>query len=94
MRLSREKGVTDDTGFVNATIRVRGVTEGPLYPSVGPVVSETRIPPYLIPPLANAISKTYPLLPPTPMPYEGVYIYPYVPHSVIPSHRSPKSRLI
>ena len=28
------------------------------------------------------------------MPYEGVYIYPYVPHSVIPSHRSPKSRLI
>ena len=55
MRLSREKRVEDDTDFVNATTRVRGVIEGPSYPLPSLVVSKMGVLPYPVLPLANVI---------------------------------------
>ena len=49
MRLSLEKGVVDDIGFVNATTRAKGVIEGPSFPPTSPVVSGMGVLPYLIP---------------------------------------------
>ena len=43
---------------------------------------EVGIPNCLIPPLTSAIQETYP---PTPMPSEGVYTYPYMPPPIIPN---------
>ena len=84
MRLSREKRVVDDAGFVNTTTRVQGGTKGPVYSPASLTMPEKGIPHYPIPPMANAIPKTYPLLP-APMPSGGVYTYPYMPPPMIPS---------
>ena len=82
IRLSRDKGVVDEAGFVNTITRVQGVTKGPAHPSARPAMPEVGIPYYLVPPLVNAIPKTY-LSPPAPMPSGGVYTYPYMPSLVI-----------
>ena len=75
MRQSHEKGVVDNTGSVNASMRARGVTEGPSFSHASLVVSEMGVPPYQIPSLANAILETY-LPPPAPMPSEECILTP------------------
>ena len=84
MKLSREKGVVDDAGFMNIVTRVQRVTEGPTYPPTSLDMPKVGIPHCLVPPLANAILETYP--PPlAPMPSEGVYTYSYT-HSLLISN--------
>ena len=84
MKLSREKGVVDDAGFMNIVTRVQRVIEGPTYPPTSLDMPKVGIPHCLVPPLANAILETYP--PPlAPMPFGGVYTYLYMPSPVISS---------
>ena len=80
IRLFREKGVVDDAGFTSTITRVQEVIEGLAYPPTNPAMPEMGIPHCLIPPLANAISETYPH-PLTPMPSDGVYTYLYNLHA-------------
>ena len=84
MRLSQEKGVVDDVGSVNTTIRTQGVTEGPMYHPTSFAIPKVGTPHCLVPPMVNAVPKTYP---PhfSPMPSERVYTYPYMPPLMVPS---------
>ena len=80
MRLSREKGVVNDAGFVNIVTRVQGVIEGLAYPPIRFAMPEVGILRYPVPPLANAIPKIY-RHPYSPMPFGGVYTYFYNLHA-------------
>ena len=83
MRLSQEKGVVDDVGSVNTTIRTQGVTEGPMYQIASFAILEVGTPHCLIPPMVNDVLEIHLL--PTPMPSRVVHIYPYMPPPVVPS---------
>ena len=74
--------MVDDAGFMNTTTRVQGITQSLAYPFASHAMPEVGIPHYPVPPMENAMPKTYL---PTSMPSERVYTYLYMPHPIIPS---------
>ena len=93
IRLSREKRIVDDAGSVNTVVRTQGVIKGPMYHLASVAMLGLGIPHYLIPSMANAIPETY--YPPssTLMPSEGLYTYPYMPLTVVPSPLVTQSKI-
>ena len=85
IRMSREKGVVDDADLVNITVRAQGVTEGPMCHSASLAILEVGTLHYPIPPMVNTIPETCLPLFHAPMPSEGVYTYPYIHPSMVPS---------
>ena len=87
MRMPRGKRITDGIGLVNTVSRTQRVTEGlmyNLYHLTGHAMLEASTHYYPIPPMVSTLQETCP--PPlAPIPSRGVYIYPYVPHPVVPS---------
>ena len=87
MRMSRGKRITDDIGLVNTVARMQRVTEGltyNLYHLTRHAMLEASTPYCPIVPMVSTLQETCP--PPlAPIPSRGVYIYPYIPHPVVPS---------
>ena len=84
MRIAREKRTINDASFVKIVARTQEVTEGLVNPLANSVIPKVRAYHHSISPLTNVNPEIYPL-PPTPMPLEGVYTFPYMPPPIIPN---------
>ena len=75
--------VVDDASSANIAVRTQRINEGHVYHPISYAMLEVKTPHYPIPLMVIAILETCPL-PPTPMPSEGVYTYPYMPPPMVP----------
>ena len=87
MKMSRGKGIADETGLVSTVARMQGVIEGPVYNPYHPSVHampEVSITYYPIIPMVNTLQDT--CSPPlTPILSGGLYTYPYIPPLMVPN---------
>ena len=92
MRMAREKESVDDIGFVDTATLTQRATEASRYHVADFAMPDERTPHCLVPPLSNAMLKTYfPL--PTLMPFGGVYTYSNIYSLAIPNLSVSKSQI-
>ena len=82
IKMSRGKGVVDDSRSVNTIPEIQMVMEGLVYspcPTTSHSLLKMSMPPFPIPPLVSTFQETNP----PHIPFRGVYSYPYIPPLIV-----------